>query len=142
VHKITQKLSLDFHTIWGIGRLWTGEELIQFLSNLLLFQWLIDVKVKVKVTLGKPVTAQYGKYRPVCLLLPGNDTVPVLMIWSGGGMHSAGCSLVNAHILVILTLRFYVCTLVTLIASRMVGTSLKVSDLCGLESNSLASLAG
>lgn len=99
------------------------ERVDSVLSNLLIFQWLIDVKVKV--TLGKPVTAQYGKYRPVCLLLPSNDTVPVLMIWSGGGMHSSGCPLVNAHILVILTLRFYICTLVTLIASHMFDTSLK-----------------
>jgi len=32
VHKITQKLSLDFHTIWGIGRLWTGESWFSFIE--------------------------------------------------------------------------------------------------------------
>jgi len=51
---------------------------------------------KVKVKLGKPVTAQSGvKFRPVYLLmLAGNDTVPI-SVWRGGGMRSTECRLVG-----------------------------------------------
>jgi len=46
---------------------------------------------KMKVNLGKPVTAQCGK-RPAYLLLAGNDTVPI-SVWRGGSMCSTECRL-------------------------------------------------
>jgi len=37
----------------------------------------------VKVKLGKTVTARAEKFKPMCLLLGGNDTVPISVYCSG-----------------------------------------------------------
>jgi len=77
---ITQKFVREFSWNWEISRLYIGKELVKFrkLSRTLAVYFIIFVdspildwcekwKVKVKVKLGKPVTAQCGKWKRCAL---------------------------------------------------------------------------
>jgi len=61
--------------------------------------------MKVKVELGKPVTAQWGKFRLMYLLVACNDTVPISVCY-GRGVRSVEypivvcCLFINKYIIV------------------------------------------
>jgi len=48
----------------------------------------------VRVKLGKPVTAQCGKFSPMCLLF--SDDAVQISIWRLGGMHSGEYCLIHS----------------------------------------------
>ena len=47
----------------------------------------------INIKIGNQLRGSAGKFRPMHLLLAGNDTVPI-SVWRGGGVRSIVCRLV------------------------------------------------
>jgi len=57
-----KKLWVDLHEVWGMGKLWTTEELTELWKSSSTYSGYFIVKLTdVKVKLGKPLTTEYGK---------------------------------------------------------------------------------
>jgi len=53
---------VDLHEVWGMGRLWTTEQLTELWKSSSTHSGYFIVKLTdVKVKLGKPLTTEYGK---------------------------------------------------------------------------------